>query len=259
MNIVSKLNKKVSLAVLSCIGALVMSDLSIAQSNSWSLSRDMMTSISTNPTTPTPPATGVWGFMENLTTNSIPFSSSSYTFLDSYSQPCFSNVYYPVTPSTLNCWQHNPGEEGSFNTVGISTSATVNVGRFFGSFDVIQGMPFLIPTDPNGFPGGVGQVIVSWKSPIAGKVRILGRVADLDHGCGDGIQWRILKGNTPGNSANLVSVTTSWSPVFNNASPFYIASVPVLVGTQIYFVVDAGAAGTAGCDATSFDVLIDKL
>src|SRR5581483_5019430 len=38
-------------------------------------------------------------------------------------------------------------------------------------------------------PGPAGGVAVGWKSPVAGKVRVTGRVADADPVAGDGIAW----------------------------------------------------------------------
>jgi hypothetical protein len=40
-------------------------------------------------------------------------------------------------------------------------------------------------------PGPASGVVVAWRSPVAGTVRVRGRVADADPTCGDGIAWSI--------------------------------------------------------------------
>jgi hypothetical protein len=44
-------------------------------------------------------------------------------------------------------------------------------------------------------PGPTSGVAVGWTSPVAGSVRITGRVIDGDPNCGDGIDWRIEHGH----------------------------------------------------------------
>jgi hypothetical protein len=40
-------------------------------------------------------------------------------------------------------------------------------------------------------PGPNSGVAVAWRSPVAGKVRVRGRLADADPNCGDGVAWAI--------------------------------------------------------------------
>jgi len=253
--------KKISIAVLSLIGSVTMSEIAQAQTNSWNLSRDMMISIATNPTTPTAPATAAWGFMENVTFTKDPIVSSNYTLLDAYRQPCF---FYSnqQNPKSFNCWQHDPGQEAELNTVGITATGNVDITvPFFGkTFTVLQGMPVIIPN--SSWVDNAGQAIVSWKSPIAGKVKMLGRITDIDPFCGNGISWKIVKDKMPINNG-LLGVKP-WAVLPNSgANSFYVPSVTVNVGTQLYFVVDQHGTtplvSDLGCDETSFDLLIEKL
>ena len=42
-------------------------------------------------------------------------------------------------------------------------------------------------------PSPKDGVAAAWKSPVSGKVRITGRVADADPNCGDGIDWQLVR------------------------------------------------------------------
>jgi len=42
-------------------------------------------------------------------------------------------------------------------------------------------------------PSPKAGVAAAWKSPIAGKIQIKGKVADADPNCGDGIDWQLVK------------------------------------------------------------------
>ncbi|MEP6663931.1 MAG: DUF1549 domain-containing protein, partial [Verrucomicrobiota bacterium] len=42
-------------------------------------------------------------------------------------------------------------------------------------------------------PSAGAGVAVAWKSPLNGKIRVVGRVADANGGCGDGIEWTLEK------------------------------------------------------------------
>ena len=50
-------------------------------------------------------------------------------------------------------------------------------------------------------PSPQQEVMVDWRSPIQGPVRIAGLVADVDGNCGNGIAWRIELINRAGATA----------------------------------------------------------
>lgn len=55
-------------------------------------------------------------------------------------------------------------------------------------------------------PGPRGGVAVAWQSPIAGSVKVTGRIADADHSGGDGVGWRFEQ--RPGFASELAASRT---------------------------------------------------
>ncbi|HEY1380194.1 MAG TPA: DUF1553 domain-containing protein, partial [Gemmataceae bacterium] len=53
-------------------------------------------------------------------------------------------------------------------------------------------------------PGPAGGVVLAWRSPVSGTVRVRGRVADADAVCGDGVAWA-LDHRTPAGRDELVA------------------------------------------------------
>lgn len=253
--------KKLTTA-LSLTGAVLLSASAFAQTDSWNLSRDMMSGpvwpFTSNPTAATAPATGVWSFAK------LAAPYATYELLTDYKFPC-----RPAnnTPGTLACWE-NPATIRP--TVAVSPWNPTREFSGATDYNVIQGMVHLHP-DTN------ARAVISWRSPIAGDVRIFGRVADLDAACGDGVQWRILKAQGPYPIAATSAIpepssnflwgntgVTNWATVRNPAilgepksQSFAVISANVTVGTEILFEFDK--KGDAGCDSTSFDVLISRI
>ena len=92
--------------------------------------------------------------------------------------------------SGLHSWKLNE------DTPGFS----VNTNDAALAFSTIK-MP---PRSVSVHPGPTTSVAVVWASPITGKVRILGRAADIDPNCGDGIDWK-LEQQTSFRRANTVA------------------------------------------------------
>jgi len=218
-----------TLAVL--LSTLVFSSPAFPQPFSWNLSRDVMTPsvppttyLSLNPTVPTPPANGAWSFAK--------LQSGTYSLLPSYNPLCGGAT---VTPPTLVCWED---ARGVLPLIAASPTNTVNENNGFSNFDLIQGMTQIHPSN-------TARVVVSWRSPVAGSVRILGRIADIDAACGDGVRLRIRKappGPFPFPVGSTVAVPFTSVPnvpiIVNPGNPdkaFTVASTPVVVGTEILF------------------------
>jgi hypothetical protein len=259
-------NKKNAVFVATMLAALTVGASASAQtamqSDSWNLSRIMMSNDlngALNPTVAVAPETGVWSFMENPSGTLFPPTNSGFVLLPAYTQGCL-DVGAIVTPLlSFNCFQPfaNPG---ALPLIGVSPFTPVTFNNGFSLLTLIQGMPLL-------HPGPVSQAIVSWTAPQNMKVRILGRVADVDAKCGDGIQWGIQKdvNAAVGSPLTTVAPYLTYSAVMNGASTFTVPSVPVLAGAKLYFIIDKGAPNAAGtnsdhyCDSTTLDVLISRL
>lgn len=234
-----------------------VSDTAVAQSNSWNLSRDIMTNMAQNPTMAIPPSTAHWTFMENIG-NPNPLLPSAYTQLPNFVPNCGGST---ATPPTELCWQ----ALGGFPEVVASPTDTVNFNNGTSNLDLIQGMLLIHPSPTS-------QAVVRWRSPIplsggTATVTILGRITDLDPACGDGIQWQIKKSSP--SSPPLTAIGPFWSGIPNGGggTTFAYQNVVVELGTEIFFVVDsktpnagppvAGAQPSDhNCDSTSLDVLI---
>lgn len=221
--------------VAGLVGIFTFSDTAVAQS-SWNLSRDMIAGISSNPT-------GVWSFMEN--------SGGAATLLPppNYQEPCSNFV---TNPAVFNCWVHvdvplpvPPVLPVLSPIIGISSSETVqSTGPSF--FELKQGMPYL-------HPGGLQKpAIISWTSPIAQTVAIMGSVSNIDGTCGDGIRFHIGKSISPKRVTKWINVAAGSSAVG------VVPSISVAANEKIFFVVDAGIAGEKSCDSTTLDILIVK-
>jgi len=105
-------------------------------------------------------------------------------------------------------------------------------------------------------PGPAGGVVARWTSPIAGNVRIAGRVADADTACGNGIAWAVQarsdaggmilsKGEIPNAGGQLLT---------QGATPERLAEVSVRPGDEIDLQVLP--KGEYSCDTTTVELTI---
>lgn len=248
--------------VVSALATLTLLGLSTSaraqstqQADSWNLSRIMMTNDLNGAVNPTPtvfPETGVWSFMQLPSIPSIPANNTAFTLLPSYTVNCLGSG---ATPPTFDCWQP-VASPSSLPLIGVSAIATVNFNNGFSNVDLIQGMTMLHPSPSH-------AAVVAWTSPAQQNVRILGRVADVDNACGDGVYWAVMRDLTPAVGSPVTGVVP-YSTTLNSATTFVAANVPVLAGTRVYFVIQAGNPNTGAlpdhyCDSTTLDVLISKL
>src|SRR6185295_3683825 len=70
---------------------------------------------------------------------------------------------------------------------GDTPSASVNTTDAELAFITIKMPPHTVAIHPSPNAG----VAAGWRSPIAGRVRVSGKVADADAICGDGIEWTL--------------------------------------------------------------------
>lgn len=204
-----------------------------------------------NPTTATPPETGVWTFMQLPSSTPLPANNSSFTMLPIYSSNCLTPV---VFPGTFNCWQP-VSSPTSLPLIGVSSVQPVTFNNGFSNFDLIQGMTMLHPSQTQ-------AAVIAWTSPTTQSIHILGRIADVDAACGDGVQWAVMKDLTAGVGAPMAGVLP-YATLMSSASTFVAANVPVNAGARVYFVVQPGPSNAASppnfyCDSTTLDVLITK-
>ena len=90
-------------------------------------------------------------------------------------------------------------------------------------------------------------VIVRWRSPLTGHVRVDAQFSDLDSSCGDGIGWYIDNGTT----------TQASGQIANGGAPQKVTlGFHVSTGKTIYFIVDDGGAGNYFCDSTGLTITI---
>jgi len=100
-------------------------------------------------------------------------------------------------------------------------------------------------------------VAIAWRSPIKGRIRITGKVADA-HACGDSIGWNLDHLNKRGFSALAGgSLTNVRRDDFANKKHAKLREVQVDVGDFIQFSILP--QGSYGCDLTSVQIQIATL
>lgn len=202
--------KKFQVFCISVLFIFTSNCLSIAgEALSWNLSRDMMKGNNTNPK-------GTWAFMDTETLH----NASSYVLLPSYSTKC-------VTPggdmNELSCWQDITND---YDLIGVLTKTAD------------KWMVLLHPGKDR------AAVILSWKSPISGRVDVLARISDFNSSCGDGIDWYLDKGSS----------TVKSGTINGNGQTFLAQKILVSQGQSLYFIIDK--RNDNECDWTLLDVLI---
>lgn len=207
------MTKKKLLSALGLVGAIALSSANTAvagEALSWNLSRDMMNDMSKNPS-------GVWAFMQNTAIEHDPWN---YTLLKKSSASLLS---YP-----MNNWRGTSNQP----YIGVPTR-TYNWKKV-----ASKGVVHLHPGD-NGT-----QPVVRWRSPINGTISILGRVSDVDAGCGDGVGWSLEQGYEVLQSGFING----------EGAVFSVQELEVSKGTDLYFIVDMG--DNYVCDTTNLDMII---
>ena len=105
-------------------------------------------------------------------------------------------------------------------------------------------------------PGPSSAVIVGWRSPIAGKVRVTGRVADGDAAGGDGVAWSLEYRNA------ILARPLAFGDIPNGGAMAFgqgqgadtLASIDVKADDWLRLVILPKTAHT--CDTTTIDLVI---
>jgi hypothetical protein len=106
-------------------------------------------------------------------------------------------------------------------------------------------------------PGPTSGVAVAWQSPVAATVKIAGRVADIDPGCGDGVAWRVEHRGTDGAHRELAAgdIPNGGASVLDPANRAgHLASVDVKPGDRVELLVLP--KGSHICDTTLVELTI---
>ena len=103
-------------------------------------------------------------------------------------------------------------------------------------------------------PSPTHDAVIIWKSPLAGRIRVSGLIADADPNCGNGTVWRVEQRGLRGTAA-LAGGTLA-----NGATARFApeAEVPVQVGDLVALVVSAGG-GDHVCDSTTLDLTLSEV
>ena len=193
---------------------------------SWNLSRDMFLSATgiSQPQGVNP--VGAWTFMHG------PYPSQ---LLPTFQSPCASS--FP----TNRCWR--------------DATSNLEPSVFINELTQMVGTAFEDAAMPKMHPAPTSPVVVRWTSPIKGRIQMLGRFSDADHGSfgslGDGVTWKIVKN---GVTAGPFGATNSTS-ITGDGDTFYW-QVSVKPGDVIDFIVEAGPNQDYFYDTTELDVLI---
>ncbi|MDD5126225.1 hypothetical protein [Methylovulum sp.] len=175
---------------------------------SWNLSRAMMTGITVNPK-------GAWAFMQNTSGIDKPVN---YTLLPTYSSSC-------VGRGPLNCWINTTITQPPI--IGVATKTFTSPGVTHS-----RGIPLL-------HPGENIPVILRWKSPINGKVSVMGRVSAIDPNCcGDGVNWSLKNKNA--------AIIKSGYLVQGQGSTFFAQNIGIKKGESLYFTIDKRKTAFSG-------------
>jgi hypothetical protein len=193
---------------------------------SWNLSRDV--GATGNQISFNQGAEGVWYFMRGHTTDHNP---QLYRFIRRFNAPAVLATGNPA-PAGFSQWEEPGGPPG------ILFNFTDGPVRPEG-FDVP-------PRTVDMHPGPDMLVIVAWKSPVNGNVRIRGSFSDLDANCGNGILWSIDRDEETLLSHDLAN---------GAAQRFDLKNVWVRTSDVLYFIVDPKDFDYV-CDSTALDLTI---
>ena len=138
--------------------------------------------------------------------------------------------------------QLGPGDD-TLPAVGINTTDVAQ------SYSTLAWPAHTVRVHPADDP-----VIVGWKSPISGQVRISGLVRDMDAHCGNGVLWSIDLGTRTLASGSLGNGQAQGFAQGRGGTR--LQSVSVSKGEVLVFIVDPN--GEIGCDSTELEIRIES-
>lgn len=210
-----KLYKNLLLATALLLSLASLNTFAAAQS--WNLARDMYIA------TEAAPAGSAWSFMQNKTAVKL---AANYTAMPTF-------VADVCNGAEVTCWRD------------ASTGAYISVIKKAFTFSGSGGSFVFKKGEAVTHPGANSQTVVRWASPIAGNIKVLGRVNDLHNSCGDGVAWSLNLDDTVLQAGNLAN---------GGSGIISISDVAVTAASSVYLVIDKKANNS--CDATSLDLLI---
>ncbi len=103
-------------------------------------------------------------------------------------------------------------------------------------------------------PSPALESVIAWRSPLDGKIKLDGIVADADNNCGNGVEWSVLHQNSVGlNIVKQGSVATATQPAFAAAN-----EIEVQRGDVISLVINPRSADHS-CDTTRVDLTLTEV
>ncbi len=97
-------------------------------------------------------------------------------------------------------------------------------------------------------PGAEKDVVIMWRSPGHGRLRISGRLVDRHPDRGDGISWVIKRRGRERLASGRVA--NGGATAFSPAAHARLGGVRVIPNTVIMLRIGAGPSGDIGCDST---------
>ncbi len=102
-------------------------------------------------------------------------------------------------------------------------------------------------------PGPATDVAAVWTSPIAGEVRLSGKLTDYDPNCGDGIAWELRHVPAKGDAKKLAGSKVANGKAAEFGMPNSL-TVTVAIGDRVELVVKRNAEYT--CDTTGVEFVV---
>ena len=204
----------------------------------WNLAADFR--VAPDQANPSPDSfgnAGVWQFLQSAT---LAHDPSGYSLL-----PNFITVLFGV--DGLQAWQGTVGDGDLLPFVGVNARSD---NPFPFGVDWPAGTSLVHP-----LPGQL--VVVGWRSPISGKVKVSGGVTDAHAACGDGFDWSVDKGAVT--LASGVVANGGAQSFSSTAGAASLDGIVVRTGDFLYFVVGPGPNGDHTCDSTRLDVTITRV
>lgn len=231
----------------------VLAATTIAGDNQINVPPDRIASTTTAITTPTQSSAIItcqeWTLFNDFKTWPKPENPNSdscggivWYFMSSSKLDRNTDTYYLLPNST-------PGRTSEVGTVSWKNVDAVYAGITYDYKRNSKDKTIIVHTDD------AKLLIIGWKSPMNGKVKMTGAIFDGDSGCGDGINWFIDKG-----SSELAAGTIDNGSAQDISRGFggnNLNSIDVNQGDFIYFIFHPRDGSS--CDTTYVDFSIAKI
>ena len=103
-------------------------------------------------------------------------------------------------------------------------------------------------------PSPALESVIAWRSPLDGKIKLDGIVADADNNCGNGVEWSVLHQNSIG-----LNIVKQGSIDSANQATFAAANeIEVLRGDVVSLIINP-RTGDHSCDTTRVDLTLTEV